>query len=70
MCLNCGCHMAHDDHGEQANITYEDMKRAADANNMGVAESIRMVLETAEEDRIQHRDEYETPDHAIASTDH
>jgi hypothetical protein len=60
MCLNCGCHLAHEDHGETANITYEDVKRAAKANDMGVAESIAMMLETAELDRKDHQAEYET----------
>ena len=67
MCLNCGCHMAHDDHGNEANITYEDMMRAAEANGMGVAESLRMMLETAEEDRQQHTGEYETGAHSVLS---
>jgi hypothetical protein len=67
MCLNCGCHMAHDDHGDPANITYETVKKAAKANDMGVAESIAMILETAEEDRVSHRQEYETGEHAIIS---
>lgn len=67
MCLNCGCHEAHDDHGNPANITYESVKEAAEANGMGVAESISMMLETAEEDRVGHRDEYETGSHAIMS---
>jgi hypothetical protein len=67
MCLNCGCHEAHDDHGNPANITYESVRKAAEANKMGVAESIAMMLETAEEDRVAHRDEYETGEHAIVS---
>lgn len=65
MCLNCGCHKAHDDHGNRANITYEDVKAAAEANDMGVAESLVMMLETAEEDRLDHRAEYETGEHSI-----
>jgi hypothetical protein len=70
MCLNCGCHMAHDDHGNAANITYEDVKKAAEANGMGVAESLAMMLETAEEDRVGHVGEYETGEHAILSARH
>ena len=31
MCLSCGCGKPHDDHGNDANITYEDVKKAADA---------------------------------------
>lgn len=65
MCLNCGCHAAHDDHDNRANITYEDVKAAAEANGMGVAESLVMMLETAEEDRRSHADEYETGEHSI-----
>ena len=65
MCLNCGCHAAHDDHGDAANITYEDVKAAAEANGMGVAESLMMMLETAEEDRRDHAGEYETGEHSI-----
>jgi hypothetical protein len=68
MCLNCGCHEAHNDHGNPANITYESVKKAAAANDMGIAESIAMMLETAEEDRVSHRDEYETGDHAIVTS--
>jgi hypothetical protein len=67
MCLNCGCHDAHDDHGNQVNITYEDVKRAGEANGMGVAESLAMILETAEEDRIGHKTEYETGEHPVWS---
>ena len=34
---------------------------------MGVAESLRMMLETAEEDRQQHTGEYETGAHSVLS---
>ncbi len=67
MCLNCGCHKAHDDHDDQRNITYEDVRAAAEANGMGIAESLVMVLETAEEDRTAHGGEYETGGHSILS---
>jgi hypothetical protein len=34
MCLNCGCMRAHDDMGKAGvNLTYEDIKRAAEAND-------------------------------------
>ena len=67
MCLNCGCHKAHDDHGNPANITYETVRKAAEANKMGIAQSLAMILETAEEDRVAHSNEYETGSHAIVS---
>ena len=65
MCLNCGCHLAHDAHGNPANITYEDLKATADANGMGVAESMVMMVDTAEEDRQGHQHEYETGEHSV-----
>jgi hypothetical protein len=36
MCLNCGCHDAHDDHGNPANITMDKMQKAADASDISV----------------------------------
>ena len=60
MCLNCGCHLAHDKHGDDANITYEDLKAAADANDMGIMESLAMMMETADADRHDHPDEYKS----------
>lgn len=36
MCLSCGCHEPHDDHGNPDQITYEDLKKAADANGVSV----------------------------------
>jgi len=59
MCLNCGCMAAHDDMGEpNVNITYEDIKRAADANGMTVEATLEMIARTAEEDRRDHPQEY------------
>ena len=37
MCLNCGCERAHDDMGKPGvNLTYETIKKAADANGTTV----------------------------------
>ncbi len=59
MCLNCGCMAAHDDMGQpHVNITYEDIKRAADANDMTVEETLAMIAQTADEDRRDHPEEY------------
>ena len=59
MCLNCGCMAAHDDMGQpDVNITYEDIKRAADANGMSVEATLEMIARTAEEDRRDHPEEY------------
>ena len=37
MCMDCGCGMAHDDMGEpEVHITYERLKKAAEANEQGI----------------------------------
>src|ERR1035437_10336716 len=59
MCLNCGCMAAHDDMGKpNVNITYEDIKRAADGNQMTVKATLAMIARTAEKDRHDHPTEY------------
>ena len=59
MCLNCGCMRAHDDMGKpDVNITYEAVKKAADANGMTVEATLEMIARTATEDRGDHPAEY------------
>jgi hypothetical protein len=59
MCLNCGCMRAHDDMGKPGiNLTYETVKRAADANAMTVHETLAMIAQTSDKDRGDHPDEY------------
>jgi hypothetical protein len=59
MCLNCGCMRAHDDMGKpDANITYETVKRAADANDMTVEQALETIARTADKDRGDHPEEY------------
>jgi hypothetical protein len=57
MCLTCGCMDAHLEMGE-ANITYEDMKRAADENGRTVQETLDILAKTVELDRSDHTQEY------------
>ena len=57
MCLTCGCMKAHLEMGE-ANITYEDVKRAADENGRTVEETLDLIARTADKDRADHPDEY------------
>lgn len=60
MCLNCGCMRAHDDMGKPGvNITYDDVKRAADANGTTVDQALETITRTADKDRSDHPDEYE-----------
>jgi hypothetical protein len=51
---------AHREMGE-ANITYEDVKRAADENGKTVDETLDMIARTAEVDRSDHPGEYSAP---------
>ena len=57
MCLTCGCMQAHLVMGE-ANITYEDVKRAADENGRTVEETLDIVTKTVDIDRGDHPKEY------------
>ena len=50
---------AHDDMGKPGiNITYEDVKRAADANGTTVDEALETIARTSESDREDHPQEY------------
>ncbi len=57
MCLTCGCMDAHLEMGE-SNITYEDVKRAADENGRTVAETLDIMERTKAKDRHAHPKEY------------
>jgi predicted regulator of amino acid metabolism with ACT domain len=51
---------AHDDMGKpDVNITYETVKRAADANGKTVEETIATIARTADKDRGEHPNEYQ-----------
>lgn len=57
MCMTCGCMDAHREMGE-ANITYEDLKRAADENGRSVAETLDIFERTRAKDAAPHPNEY------------
>ena len=57
MCLTCGCMDAHLEMGA-SNITYEDVKAAADENGRTVAETLEIVDRTVAKDRADHAQEY------------
>jgi hypothetical protein len=57
MCLTCGCMDAHLEMGE-SNITYEDVKAAADENGRSVAETLDIIQRTVDKDRGDHAAEY------------
>jgi hypothetical protein len=57
MCLTCGCMDAHLEMGAN-NITYEDLKAAADENGNSVAETLDIWQRTIAKDEGQHANEY------------
>ena len=57
MCLTCGCMDAHMEMGE-ANITYDDVKKAAESNGHSVAETFDIVEQTIARDHQNHPNEY------------
>ena len=57
MCLTCGCMQAHLEMGS-SNITYEDVKAAADENGRTVAETLDIIERTVAQDKSEHADEY------------
>jgi hypothetical protein len=46
MCLNCGCGQPNEGHGNPANITADQLQRAADANGQSLRESAQHIVET------------------------
>jgi hypothetical protein len=59
MCLNCGCMRPHDDMGRpDVNLTYETVKRAAEANAQSISETVDTIARTIEKDRREHPNEY------------
>lgn len=57
MCLTCGCMDAHLEMGK-ANLTYEDVKAAADENGHSVDETLDILKRTSDKDRADHPQEY------------
>jgi hypothetical protein len=56
---------AHDDMGKPGvNITYEDIKKAADTNDSTVEEQLATIVRTSTKDRTDHPNEYRTPTRA------
>ncbi|HXF73864.1 MAG TPA: hypothetical protein VNO79_14800 [Actinomycetota bacterium] len=44
--MTCGCGEPHEDHGDAANITYEDLRKAADAAQISVQEAVENIQAT------------------------
>lgn len=65
MCLTCGCMDAHLVMGE-SNITYEDVKKAADENGRSVSETFDILDRTRAKDTRDHPAEYASKEAARA----
>lgn len=46
MCMNCGCNMPDDKHGNESNISLDDLRRAGQANGQEVDEVISNIEQT------------------------
>ena len=56
MCLTCGCLRPHEDHGNPAHMTIEDLERSAAVDNLTLDEavhSLRMTVEIAKQEADQ-----------------
>jgi hypothetical protein len=58
MCLTCGCMDAHREMGA-ANITYEDVEKAARENGSSVETTFETIQATVDKDRGDHPREYQ-----------
>jgi len=74
MCLNCGCDQPNERHGNDANITADDVRRAGEANAQDLATSAAnmrsalgaMAGNGTTDGRAKSRDAAATP--SVAST--
>lgn len=48
MCMNCGCGLPDEDHGNAVNITADELRQAGDANGQSLRESAQHILEAVE----------------------
>ena len=46
MCMSCGCGEPHATHGDQRNIVYADLKKAADVSKISVKEAVQNIKKT------------------------
>jgi hypothetical protein len=46
MCMNCGCMQPNESHGEQANITLDGLRKAADANDQDLSQTLENIEKT------------------------
>lgn len=44
MCMNCGCMQPNDDHGDERNITQDELDRAAQAANISRDQAAQNIM--------------------------
>ena len=49
MCMSCGCKQPNEDHGDQRNITMQDLQAAGQASDIGAQEVVRNIQQGFEE---------------------
>jgi hypothetical protein len=54
MCMTCGCGSPNDDHGDAANITYDQLQSAADAANIDAETAADNLHDLAKQVRDQN----------------
>lgn len=47
MCVSCGCRQLDESHGDDRNITMDDLEQAAEAAGLGVGDVIENIRESA-----------------------
>lgn len=48
MCLTCGCHLPHDNHGKPEYLLIEDLERSAKLDGYSLDQAVRYLVETVE----------------------
>jgi hypothetical protein len=48
MCLTCGCHLPHDNHGKKDYLVIEDLEKSAAIDGYSLTKAVRFLVETVE----------------------
>lgn len=48
MCLTCGCHLPHENHGKTEYLLIEDLEKSAAIDNYSIDQAMRYLIETVD----------------------
>ncbi|MDQ6719958.1 MAG: hypothetical protein M3003_04090 [Candidatus Dormibacteraeota bacterium] len=48
MCLTCGCHLPHENHGKTDYLVIEDLEKSAAIDGYSLDKAVRFLVETVE----------------------